>query len=151
MTSGPLLPIEQAQPDTAGFADTGSSQLSRRCIKIILNADRQNCYSNWDAALLSAGTRGGSGRACLHARRRWAQQICLFPRPICSPWQGFLQTMSAGYVRLGMAIRSVCPSDSKGGDVAIVSQTPHCCLSLPIPVATSALRQCCGFVPFAKL
>lgn len=31
-------------------------------------------------------------------------QICLFPKPICSPWQGFLQTMSAGYGRLGMAI-----------------------------------------------
>lgn len=63
MTPGPVLPIEQAQPDTAGFADTGSSQLSHRCIKIILNADRQSCYSNWDTALLSAGTRGaGYGR-----------------------------------------------------------------------------------------
>lgn len=158
MTPGPVLPIEQAQPDTAGFADTGSSQLSHRCIKIILNADRQSCYSNWDAALLSAGTRGGSGRACLRARRLLHTANLSVPQTHLFPMAGLSPDRVCRLRTAGNGHHKICPSDSREqrADVAITPQTPHCHLSFPIPAATPVLRQCCRFleqnpVPSAKL
>lgn len=57
MTPSSVLPAERAQPGTTGFAHAGPSHLSRSSIQIILNADRQSCYSKQAAALLSSGIR----------------------------------------------------------------------------------------------
>lgn len=110
MTPSSVLPAERAQPGTTGFAHAGPSHLSRSSIQIILNADRQSCYSKQAAALLSSGIRltlrlewtclsacpqAPGNRADLQRTELSVPQI-----PSVPPWRGFLQTMSSSYVRL---------------------------------------------------
>lgn len=110
MPSHSVLPFEPAQPDTTGFAHTGGSRLSHCNIKTAHNAERQSCWLNQDAALLSSGIRPTPRQEwpCLSARL-WvagnrAKLRCAdlsAPQvPSAVPQQGFLRTMSSGYVWL---------------------------------------------------
>lgn len=123
MPSPSVLPIEQAQPDTAGFAFTGGSHLSHCNIQIIPSADRQSCYVNAAAALLSSGVgltprserpcppacpRAAVNRANLQCADLSAPKI-----PSVTPWWGFLRTTSSSQVWLRKAIASARPSGSR--------------------------------------